>query len=65
MTKRLSDEEFFCRVCLSNNIEQFKLVTMVFQQKKKIGKAFFVLNVAQYQNLILLKKLTTRWFIQR
>ena len=40
MIKRLSDEEFFCRVCLSNNIEQFKISTMVFQQKKKIGKAF-------------------------
>ena len=55
MTKRLSDEEFFCRVCLSNNIEQFKISHYGFPAKKENWKSFFVLNVAQYQNLILLK----------
>lgn len=56
MTKRLSDEEFFCRVCLSNNIEQFKISHYGFPAKKENWKSFFCFECGSVSEFNIVNK---------
>lgn len=56
MTKEFSKKEFFCRVCTSNNIEEFKISHYGFPAKKEDWKSFFCFECGSVSEFNVLNK---------